>query len=960
MQDLIGFRNYIMKFLIKYKFFFSLFLVVFLIACSDDHKSIDLAGNWDFRIDSTDIGEEQQWYKSPLDTDTIQLPGSMAENGKGNDISLETNWTGNMWNDSLWYTSPKYAEYRKPGNIKVSFWLSPEKVYYGAAWYQKTVNVPENWKEKNIFLELERAHWETTLWVDDQKVGSKNSLGTAHYYNLADYLSPGEHTITLRVDNRIKDIDVGKDAHSITDNTQTNWNGLVGDLQLVVKPKVYIDLVKINPDVANDQVEVIAHIINTTGSPQIAELSLSANLTAKEGSDIPSKKQNYTVEKTQKISITYPMGKNPAIWDEFNTNVYEMILDLNSEQGKDSKKVRFGMREFKADGKHFAINGRPVFLRGTLECAIFPLTGYPPTDKKDWSRIFEIIKNHGLNHMRFHSWCPPKAAFDAADEAGIYLQVEASAWATIGDGEPIDKWLYKEAQDILDAYGNHPSFVMMAYGNEPGGDNHKEYLIDFVEHFKNLDSTKVYASAAGWPFIENADFFNTPKPRIQQWNQNLNSIINSEPPQTVFDYQELIDESPMPVVSHEIGQWCVYPNFHEISKYSGVLKPKNFEIFKETLEENHMGDLTDSLLLASGKLQTLCYKADIEAALRTEGFAGFQLLDLHDFPGQGTALVGVLDAFWDEKGYVTPEEFSSFSGQTVPLVRLKQRTFLNTDTLKASVEIAHFGEEILKDAIPVWKLQYENGKVFAEGKLPKKTISVGNGIDLGEISLRLNEIEEASQLNLSVSVREHTNDWDFWVYPAEKPEILEENFRVVQQLDAGTVNFLQNGGKVLLNPSKGSVVSGKGGDIGVGFSSIFWNTSWTNGQKPHTLGILCNPEHPALAEFPTEYHSNWQWWDAMSHSNAIILDDFSSNLKPIVRIVDDWFENRRLALLFEVKVGNGKLLVSGVDLHTDIENRKEAQQLLFSLKKYMNSEAFDPKNQVDLESIRELYTKDKV
>ena len=630
-------------------------------------------------------------------------------------------------------------------------------------------------------------------------------------------------------------------------------------------------------------------------------------------------------------------------------------VNLTSEAGLDSKKVNFGMRDFKSEGKRFTINEQLVFLRGTLECAIFPKTGYPPTDKKEWARIFDIIKNHGLNHMRFHSWCPPEAAFDAADEAGVYLQVEASAWTTIGDGEPIDEWLYKEAQDILDAYGNHPSFVMMAYGNEPGGDNHKQYLIDFVDHFKKIDSTKVYTSAAGWPFIENADYWNTPKPRIQQWNQNLKSIINSEPPQTVFDYRKIIDTTSMPVVSHEIGQWSVYPNFKEMGKYTGVLKPRNFEIFKETLEENHMGELADSLLLASGKLQTLCYKADIEAALRTEGFAGFQLLDLHDFPGQGTALVGVLDAFWHEKGYVSPKEFRSFSGQTVPLVRLKQHTFWNSDTLKASAEIAHFGEKPLENVIPEWRLQDMNGELVAEGLLEEKTIERGNGIDLGEISVDLNEIREPKQLNLKVSVAEFSNDWDIWVYPSKKEDLSETNFRLVEQLDSETINYLKKGGKVLLNTSKGAVASGKGGDIAVGFSSIFWNTSWTNGQKPHTLGILCDPSHPALSEFPTEYYSNWQWWDAMSHSDAIVLDKFSPDLKPIVRIVDDWFENRRLALLFEAKVGNGKLLISGIDLHSDLANRKEARQLLYSLKTYMNSEDFNPQIDLDIASIQNLY-----
>jgi hypothetical protein len=142
---------------------------------------------------------------------------------------------------------------------------------------------------------------------------------------------------------------------------------------------------------------------------------------------------------------------------------------------------------------------------------------------------------------------------------------------------------------------------------------------------------------------------------------------------------------------------------------------------------------------------------------------------------------------------------------------------------------------------------------------------------------------------------------------------------------------------------KGKVSPEMGGNVGVGFSSIFWNTAWTGGQKPHTLGILCNPQHPALELFPTEYHSNWQWWDAMSHADAIQLDSFPVELKPVVQIIDDWVSNRKLALIFEAKVGKGSIVVSGADLENNMENRLEAKQLKASLLKYMESEKFNPK-----------------
>ena len=935
-----------------------LFFILAFSACNkEENFHIDLSGDWQFRIDSLDVGESEDWFAENFN-EVVSLPGSMAENGKGNEITVNTNWTGNMWNDSLWYKDPHMEKYRKKGNVKVPFWLTPMKEYKGAAWYQRQVSIPSSWNNKNVNLHLERVHWESTVWIDGKQMGVQNSLGTSHNYNLKDVLTAGEHTITIRVDNRVKDINVGVDAHSISDNTQSNWNGIIGNIELTTTPKVALGDVKLYPDVLNKVVKIVVQVKNYSEKIQIGELFFEAKEKSIEGLKLQLLKKEIEVNKSNEVVVEYSMGENPKLWDEFSPNVYEMQLTLKTESGIDTKNIDFGMRDFKAKGTVFTINDRPLFLRGTLECAIFPLTGYPPTNVDAWKRILKIIQDHGLNHMRFHSWCPPEAAFIAADELGVYLQVEASAWTTIGDGAPIDKWLYKEAEAIINTYGNHPSFVLMAYGNEPGGKNHLEYLKKFVRYFKSFDSRRLYTGGAGWPYFDELDYYNNRNPRIQGWNENLKSIINAEPPQTEFDWSRFIDKTPMPYVSHEMGQWCAYPNFKEMSKYTGVLKPKNFEIFKESLKENNLLELADSLLLASGKLQTLCYKADIEAALRTKGMAGFQLLDIHDFPGQGTALVGVLDAFWDEKGYVSPKEFSQFNNETVPLARLKKRVFKNTENLVAKIEVAHFGANALKNVIPIWKLSDSMGQIFKEGSLNKVDVSIGNAIQLGEISTSLNEIVNAQKLTLTVQISDFINTWDVWVYPSNHGKIENENrIKVVTKLDSNTISYLENGGNVLLNIVKGNVARDKGGDIGVGFSSIFWNTSWTKEQKPHTLGILCSPTHPALASFPTEYHSNWQWWDAMSNSSVIVLDDFPNTLTPIVRIIDDWFKNRKTALIFEAKVGKGSILISGIDLHTNIDNRLEAQQLLYSLKSYMCSGRFNPKTTLSIKEVKSIMTK---
>lgn len=635
---------------VNFFLFWASISLIFFLSCKETSSELSLAGEWQFALDPADVGIGQEWQNKDLE-DVVCLPGSLQEQGKGKDVSLDTRWTGQVV-DSSWYNAPEYAKYRQSGNIKVPFWLNPNKHYVGVAWYQKKVNMPSGWEGRPVILYLERTHWATTLYIDGKKVGEQNSLQTPNRFVL-EGMQAGEHTITLRVDNRLY-VDVGINTHSISDHTQSNWNGIIGDIKLSAKPSRYIESVQIYPDLKKKQAKLKIRLAGNIGKDN-STIFLRAETAS--GNPVGEFVQVEVDAKNSDghIEAAVDMGKDLKIWSEHTPNVYRMNVLLQSSDGVDRKTYDFGFREFKANGTRFEVNGQPVFLRGTLECCIFPLTGYPAMQNDYWAKIYRTCKEYGLNHVRFHSWCPPEAAFHVADSMGIYLQVECGGWAEVGSGKPQDQWLKEESDRILEEYGNHPSFCMMVYGNEPGGADQVHYLSGLVDHWKKKDPRRVYSSAAGWPYVENADYWNTPDPRIQAWGAGINSIINREAPRTDYDFAGKI-RSDMPTVSHEIGQWCVYPNFKEIDKYTGVLKAKNLEIFKETLADKGMEDMGEKFLYASGRLQTLCYKADIEAALRTPGFAGFQLLDLHDFPGQGTALVGVLDPFWDDKGYVTGED----------------------------------------------------------------------------------------------------------------------------------------------------------------------------------------------------------------------------------------------------------------------------------------------------------------
>ena len=924
---------------------------------------IDLSGTWRFALDREDGGVAKGWFRGKLE-DSVRLPGSLQAQGKGDDVSVDTSWTGDIV-DRSWFTDARYAEDRVPGKIRVPFWLQPDKHYVGPAWYQRDVEVPEGWKGERILLSLERCHWETRVWVNGKEAGSADSLSTPHVHDLTGFLSPGRHILTVRVDNRVK-IGVGLNAHSVSDHTQTNWNGIVGEMKLVAKDLIGIDDIQVFPDVKRKKAAARIRIGNASGAGARARLRLSARSFNSSGSHAPPEltKDCEIGDKGSVVDVEYPMGPEARLWDEFSPALYRLEVRLDGGvRFSDSRSVVFGMREIGTEGTQFTVNGRRIFLRGTLECCIFPLTGYPPTDADSWKRILRVAKAHGLNHIRFHSWCPPRAAFTAADELGFYFYVECAAWASIGDGKPIDRWIFAESDRILEEYGNHPSFALLSYGNEPGGAHQNRYLGDLVDYWKKKDARRLYTSGAGWPALPENQFHVTPSPRIQQWGEGIGSRINVRPPETCTDYRDLVEKYKVPVVSHEIGQWCVYPNFDEIPKYKGVLKAKNFEIFRDSLEEAGMGDRARDFLMASGKLQAICYKEEIESALRTPGMGGFELLDLHDFPGQGTALVGVLDPFWESKGYISPQGYRRFCGNTVPLARMTKRIWTGDEKLSARIEVANFGPGAIENAVASWTILDAAGKPVASGALPARSIPVGSPIPLGDVSLDLKGLPAPAKYTLAVALvgTAIENDWDIWVYPSHVDVSTPDGILVSERLDDEARARLGAGGKVLLLPGPKRIRT----NVVIGFSSIFWNTAWTGNQPPHTLGILCDPKHPALAEFPTEYHSNWQWWEIVSRSAAMVLDGVEvlgadgkrmdgSHVNPMVQVIDTWFENRRLGLVFEAKVLGGKLLVASIDLRSDLDSRPVARQMLRSLIDYMVGPRFDPSVVVSADSVAAL------
>ena len=913
-----------------------------------------LAGKWRFEMDPADVGEKSQWFSHTLSGE-IHLPGILEAQGYGDAIGIHTPWVLTLY-DHYWYLRSAYEGDTNTGRVRIPFLSQPPRHYAGAAWFQRDFDVPVGWKGQRITLFLERPHWKTTLWVDHHRVGSDISLCTPHEYDLGS-LEPGRHEMTLLVDNRMI-LPYRPDAHSISDSLDDSWNGVVGKIELRATPRIWLERVRVFPDVTNRSAVVQVTIGNATGESGSGWLSVvRGNLaSSRESSDAVPVSWQANGAETQCI---IPPDPHAGLWDEFHPALETWTLLLTSREGTDARTVRFGFRSLTTSGTQFYLNGHPAFFRGTHFGGDFPLTGYPPTEVESWRKLFETCKDYGLNHMRFHSWCPPEAAFTAADEIGFYLQVEPGMWNAFAPGSAVTLQLYSETERILQDFGNHPSLMLISASNEASG-RWKQVLPEWVRHFRKEDSRHLYTPDTGWSLVDDphepvrsdADYLDVG--RVGGWH------VRGEGGWFGGDYERAIQGLDVPVISHEVGQWCAYPNLDMIRDFHGFMQPGNFEIIRDSARAHGVLPMNHAFAAASASFQLACYKEEVEAALRTPGLGGFQLLDLHDYTGQGTALVGLLDPFWKPKGRLTPEIFRSFCSDLVPLARLKRRIFTTQDTLVAGLEAANFSAAPLARVRVQWFIADKNGRPCISGPLTEQACPLGKGIPLGTVHAELASLPVPGQYQLQVSLvpvddagkalegQARTNQWNLWVYPPVGANDMRSKTEVVvTRFWDDAAKQLALGHKVLLLPQPSTL---SWWSPPLGRVPVFWNAlmgpSWSR-----MLGLYCDLHSAALSGFPTSDFCDWQWISVIRQSRAIDMDRMPKELRPIVWAIDDWNRNEKLAVIFEAKVLKGSLLVCTADL----DSGPAGAQLRRSLLAYMNSPGFAPHVSVSSQNMSDLF-----
>ncbi len=940
----------------KQKIHIWIVLTIFAVVQSEAAQhTVDLSGTWSFQLDENDIGLQEKWFEKDL-RDAILLPGSTDERGFGTNA-------------------------REPERTR----LTREHRYLGPAWYQRSIEIPEREAGDHIELVLERVMWESRVWLDDHSIGTADSLCVPHRFDLSDYATAGSHRLTVRIDNRLK-INVGHEsggwtrmwAMCLTDESQTTWNGVVGRIELKVRPPVWIERIETFSELNKKYTLVHAFIRSRIGAVQ-GNLTVSAACREHTMGPVTSRFQTkapgdraahdpfssplkeltgpfYARHAVTRVELLLPFGEDAELWDEFSPSVYRLKAQLTAQSAGrtyiDTYTDTFGLRSLSVEGRRFTLNGRTIFLRGNQDNCVHPKTGYPPMDKTSWRAFLQKHKDYGLNTMRFHSWCPPEAAFEAADELGMFVHVECPLWEGTGNVGLLPAraaFIRNEAERILTEYGNHPSFCFWSAGNELGSGT-EYYLKYLVEVLRQRDRRHLYTCTSHPARTGGNDDF-------------LVGASGSGPARGLehmgglpfADYSRALEIFSRPFVSHEIGQWTSFPDFYSWfneAKYTGPLKARYISALKKQFETHHPPERGPVFARASGALQLLLYKAEIEAMLRTPAMSGFHLNGLMDYPGEGIALIGMLDALGESKGIAAPEAVRCFCSPIVPLVRMQKQAYQAGEVFEARAEVRHHGPVDLIDSHWNWRLVDRAGRTHREGSFGKCNVPTGGLASLGTIKTKLPGLEKACELTLELWLEKGIirNWWRIWVYPAIDSLKVPNGVLVTDSWNDAARKALAAGGRVLLLPPKEYARE----SVPIRFYTVFWG----RGLFPHLprpMGLSCDPTHPALAAFPTRNHSDWHWYDLVTDAYAVTINPLPFAYKPVVSVIDDFNLSHRLGAILEASVGDGRLLVCTLNLGRDGSRTLPQKQMLKSLLERTGGDDFTPKQSLTLKQIDRLF-----
>lgn len=893
-----------------------------------------LPHQWRYQLDRHNVGLKEGWYAKQLPLDCINFPGTTASNQIGDKLSI----TPNLTKESIKCLREGYS-------------------YQGVVWYQTTLQVDYE-KDEDVILFLERVMFESTIFIDGIEVGKCDSLSTPHQYQLTEYLTPSkEHVITIRINN--DDVrNIGPYASAYTIDTQTIWNGIVGRMELQVVPILRIKNLQTEVCLKEDLLNICFDVNCTRDISK----EVTVQVQIKDEERVVSIRDKVVVISKGNIgvSVSKMIQQEIELWDEFNPKLYQVVIIIldSNEDVLATTAYTTGFRSIDNKDCHINMNGIPRFLRGNTDCCIYPLTGYPPMDIAKWEEVLGATKEAGFNHVRFHSFCPPQAAFEVADKLGMYFQIEGPVWMdnwmnfTVGCRKEHYEYLPAEAKRIIREYGHHPSFCIFSNGNELNGDF--TLLEDIIKSTRDINKNILYTSTTNWERQINTqdDLY-----IAQSIDGNgirgqfyLDSLVKG----AKLDFSEVLTHMPIPVISHEVGQYVVYPNVNEITKFKGVLQPLNYIAIQNDLIEKGLLPYLSKFVKASGRLSYSLYKAEMEAALRTKKLAGVQLLGLQDFPGQSTATIGLYDCFFDCKEFTTPREIRSFCNSTVVIANYDKNTYSTKEDISIEFLTAHYGNLPIENALIEIRVTNYNEELLFTQTVPMEVVPIGL-TRVARITLPFtNKLTGRSEIIIQSCIKDISewNKWNIWVYEPGVDRVVFDN--CYTSWNNEIIDKLENGEKVIIFPPSSSVRE----VCPSTYFPVFWSPVHFTSKDP--CGMIIENTHPLFSHYFTcKSYADIEWKNILEHSIGINIDELKE-LVPLTMYVPNFYNNHKVTNLFEANVLNGKVIVCSINFENTSIQYPEMMYLEYALYRYYESKEFIPMETIKLEKLSSLFQQTEV
>lgn len=633
--------------------------------------------------------------------------------------------------------------------------------FSGEGWYARRVSVPAEWKGRRIWFKTGRIGNEGWFWLNGNPVGTAMLYCGAVKFEVTEFAKPGEDNYVVVQALNTGICRMGGLASS------NQWGGILDGVELEATPQAYIDDCWVRGDYDGRTAEV--HVdVDGAAAGGAAKLELRATV---EGE---SAARPVAGDGDQVVKVPLKAFRP---WSPESPNLYTAKVEL-VENGRtvQTRFERFGVRKLEVVGGEFRLNGKPFFVRGAGWHNKYPIDGTAPADIGMMRRIVRRIRDCGFNACRFHTHCPRREIFEAADEAGLLLEPELPYYAGVpANGQEFDP--NGDAEELWRNYRGNPSFAILSGGNE--GWFGKKASRRFYREAKGRDPDRLVLGNDGWNNRQ------TNGPDVSDFEGGPMSVW----PRGSFNPER-------PFVCHEYLNLSVKCDTRLEAKFTGVMMPDVTRRMREEWLSKFGLDFAhgDRLVDAQARMQKIWRKYGIEQARLDPYCDGYSYWAL--VSGSGAVSAQLFDPFWDAKPCGEgPEDVARYNSPSCVLMdvaprlygpeaeeaRFKRNPFemfltdFATNRVRCAGEgisarfyLAHYGERPLTGVAVAWRL-VAGGVVLREGRASADDQAIGAVREVGSAEIEVPSLERAVAATLEVSVEANegtvANAWEWWLFP---------------------------------------------------------------------------------------------------------------------------------------------------------------------------------------------------